>query len=264
MNQSMMHNKNKSILFVAIIGLLLLQFSCAGNRTKGVYAETPPSHEKWDQLLQHHVDAEGIVNYKGFIQDSSELNAYLQLLSLSPPNKKKWSREERMAFWINAYNAFTVKLIIDNYPVASIKDIGAKVQIPFVNTPWDIKFITIGDEKLDLNNIEHKKLRKVFDDPRVHFCVVCASKSCPKLLNKAFKADILDEQMDQQARDFLANDFRNQVEPNKLVISKIFSWYSMDFPKKAKFIEFLNQYAPTKINPDATIDYLHYNWNLNE
>ena len=168
-----------------------------------------------------------------------------------------------MAYWINAYNAFTVKLIVDHYPVQSIKDI--KNGIPFVNTVWDIKFIEIEEAVYDLNNIEHGILRPKFQDPRIHFAVNCASVSCPKLWNRAYTAKGLGEQLDRAARDFLRDERRNVIAEDRVQLSKIFSWYGMDFKKKGKsLIEYLNQYSPVQIQPDAEVDYLEYNWNLNE
>ena len=140
---------------------------------------TPPSHEDWTALLSVHVSEAGFADYRGFQRDSIKLDQYLEKLSNHPPNQDKWSEEEQLAYWINAYNAYTVKLILMHYPVRSIKDIGSSIQIPFVNSPWDIKFIQIGDKKLDLNNIEHSILRKEFEEPRIHFAINCASFSCP-------------------------------------------------------------------------------------
>lgn len=124
----------------------------------------PPSHAGFTRLLKRNVSEQGKVNYQGFIKDSVELNKYIKLLSANPP-QKSWSRNEQMAYWINAYNVFTIKLVAKYYPTKSIKDIGSSIQIPFVNTPWDIKFIKVGNDKLDLNNIEHGILRKKFEDP---------------------------------------------------------------------------------------------------
>jgi Protein of unknown function, DUF547 len=224
-----------------------------------------PSHEIYDRLLKKHVTADGKVNYKSFSKDSVELNKYLKLLSVSPPDAKTWSRYEQMAYWINAYNAFTIKLILKYYPVASIKDIGSKRQIPFINTPWDIKFITIGKDKMDLNNIEHGNLRKNFDDPRVHMALVCASKSCPILLNEAYDAKRLDEQFAKQTKAFLTDPFRNKVTADKPQLSMLFKWYGMDFNKKDKTVRsFINTYSDVKIKPNAKLDYLDYDWGLNE
>lgn len=229
------------------------------------YSQNAPSHELFDHLLKKHVTNAGDVNYKGFIKDTTALNAYLDLLSKNPPNEKTWSKSEQMAYWINAYNAFTIKLITRYYPIKSIKDIGSRIQIPFVNTPWDIKFITIGKEKMDLNNIEHGKLRKQFDDPRIHMALVCASKSCPLLLNEAYEAGKLEEQLNRQTKAFLSDSFRNKISPNSAQISSIFNWYSMDFNKNGGSVrDFINKYAQTKIKSDAKITYLEYDWGLNE
>jgi hypothetical protein len=222
----------------------------------------PISHNTWDSLVQKYVSEEGNVNYKGFIADSTKLNKYLALLSANHPNEKFWTKEERLAYWINAYNAFTVKLIVDNYPVPSIKDI--KNGIPFVNTVWDIKFIHIEDATYDLNNIEHGIIRPKFNEPRIHFAVNCASQSCPKLANYAFTADKLDEQLDQAARSFINGSDKNQISKDEAKLSKIFSWYGGDFKKNSSLIEFINQYSDVKINAKADIDYLDYDWSLNE
>jgi Protein of unknown function, DUF547 len=223
------------------------------------------SHNGFDAMLKKYVTSEGKVNYKGFIKDSVALNQYLNLLSETPPDDKTWTREEQMAYWINAYNAFTIKLIVQYYPVKSIKEIGSSIQIPFVNTPWDIKFIVIGNEKMDLNYIEHGKLRKSFDEPRIHMALVCASKSCPILLNEAYDPGKLDEQLTRQTKAFLADAFRNKISPEKLQLSMIFNWYGMDFTKKGGSVSsFVSTYSSVKIKPQAKIFYLDYDWGLNE
>jgi hypothetical protein len=222
---------------------------------------TPVSHESWTFLLEQYVADDGWVDYKGFQKDSQNLKQYLDLLSSAHPNDKNWSREEQLAYWINAYNAFTVKLIIDHYPVASIKDI--KNGIPFVNTVWDIKYINIEGHEYDLNNIEHGIIRKYFDEPRIHFAVNCASVSCPKLLNQAYTADRLEQQLTTAAKGFLADPLRNNVSKSEL--SSIFSWFKGDFKKKSgSLIEFINQYAPQPIAEDAELTFLPYDWSLNE
>lgn len=223
-----------------------------------------PNHEIWNGLLKKYVTTAGKVNYKGFKQDSALLKKYLQLVQDNPPNEKSWTRNEQMAYWINAYNAFTIQLILKYYPIQSIKDIGSKIQIPFVNTPWDVKFIYIGKEKLDLNNIEHGQLRGKFADPRIHFAIVCASKSCPVLRNEAYDPIRLDAQLDEQAKAFLNDAFRNKIAPDNIKLSKIFDWFSMDFTKNGNLIDFLNKYSDVKINTNAKISYMEYNWGLNE
>ncbi|MEO8712584.1 MAG: DUF547 domain-containing protein [Parafilimonas sp.] len=223
----------------------------------------PPSNQIWDDLLYKYVTNEGLVNYKGIISEKASFESYLNSLSNNPPSST-WTSKEKEAYWINVYNAFTVKLIIDHYPVKSIKDIGPYIQIPFVNTPWQKEFFKIGEEDMKLDAVEHDKLRKQFNDPRVHFAIVCASMSCPKLRNEAYEGSTLDAQLDDQARAFLAAKSKNIITPDKLQLSKIFSWYKGDFTKNGSLIDFLNKYAPVKINTDPDIDYLDYNWNLNQ
>ncbi len=222
----------------------------------------PISHEIWDSLLHKHVNNSGEVNYKGFVADSLTLRKYLHTLSNNHPNTKNWSEAERLAYWINAYNAFTVKLILDHYPVASIKDI--KNGIPFVNTVWDIKFVKIEGATYDLNNIEHSILRKRFDEPRIHFAVNCASISCPRLRNEAYQPDRLEAQLLDQAGYFINRSGKNHISADQLQLSRIFSWFKKDFTKKGNLIDFLNQYTEVKIRKDASIDHLGYDWRLNE
>lgn len=243
-----------------LIFIFSLFTSLAGySQTKAI------SHEIFDKLLKKNVSSGGKVDYKAFIKDSVELSTYLQLISAAPPDEKTWSKYEQMAYWINAYNAYTIKLIIKYYPIKSIKDIGSSIQIPFVNTPWDIKFITIGKEKMDLNNIEHGILRKKFDDPRVHMALVCASKSCPILLNEAYDPKKLDDQFTKQTKAFLADPFRNKISANKAQLSMLFKWYGMDFNKNGGSVrDFINKYSNVKLKPDAKISYVDYDWGLNE
>lgn len=225
-------------------------------------SSTPINHQIWDSLLRKNVNEQGFVNYKGFIADSVQFNQYLNLLSNNHPNSKNWSKDERLAYWINAYNAFTVKLIVDHYPVASIKDI--KNGIPFVNTVWDIKFIKIEDATYDLNNIEHGILRPKFKDPRIHFAVNCASFSCPKLLNHAFTGEKVNAQLDQAARDFLADPSKNIIKKEEVQLSKILSWYRGDFKKYDDILDLVNAYGPIQVDKNAKVSYLDYIWTLNE
>ncbi len=222
------------------------------------------SHDIWDGLLKQHVSADGFVDYQGFLADSSDLHTYLNLLSDNPP-AKNWSKGDEMAYWINAYNAFTVAIIVRNYPVKSIKDIGPKRTIPFVNTVWDIKFVPIGDEMFDLNNLEHAKLRKQFHDPRIHFAVNCASYSCPPLRAEAYVGDRLDAQLDEQGQVFVNDGFRNIVQEDKLQLSKIFSWYGMDFKDKDTTVkDWIRKYTQTSFKEDAEVEFIEYDWSLNE
>tara|TARA_R110000787_G_scaffold13189_3_gene41704 strand:+ start:9575 stop:10429 length:855 start_codon:yes stop_codon:yes gene_type:complete len=211
------------------------------------------NHSDWNILLQKNVSDKGNVNYKGFKKEELKLKSYLTSLSKNIPDDS-WSKDEKMAYWINGYNAFTIQLILDNYPISSIKDI---------DNPWDIEFINLGDKTFSLNDIEHEILRKM-NDPRIHFGIVCASVSCPKLQNVAFEASSLNSQLDIATKGFLADPARNNLSENSIEISKIFKWFSKDFKNEGSLIDFLNKYAEITISQNAKKSYKDYDWNLNE
>ncbi len=210
------------------------------------------SHEAWNKLLQQSVSSSGAVNYKAIKSNVTALDAYLDELARNPV-QSSWSRNEQMAYWINAYNAFTVKLIVKNYPVKSIMDLhGGK--------PWDEKWIQLGDKTYSLNEIENDILRPKYKDARIHFAVNCAAQSCPPLLNKAFTAANLSSTLDSQARKFINDSKFNQISAGEAKISKIFEWYAGDF---GNIVAYLNKYSTTKINAGAKVSYNEYNWALN-
>ncbi len=213
----------------------------------------PPSHMIWDQLLSTYVTREGKVNYKGFVGAKKQLNEYLDLLNQQPV-EESWTSNQIMAYWINAYNAFTIKLIVDNYPLKSIKDLHG-------GNPWDVAWIDIGGKKYSLNQIENDLLRPVYKDPRIHFAVNCAAKSCPPLLNKAWTANTLELYFEQQAKSFINNSAYNEIGAETASVSKIFDWYKSDF---GDLIKYLNGYSEVLINEDATLKFKEYNWALNE
>ena len=213
----------------------------------------PFSHDSWNALLQKHVSSTGRVNYKGFKSELSKLESYLESLSATPP-QSSWSRNEKLAYWINAYNAFTVKLILDNYPTSSITKLkGGK--------PWDAKWIKIGSKTYSLNNIENDIIRPRFKDARIHFAVNCAALSCPPLLNQAYTPSQLSAQLNKQTRKFINNPKYNTITAKTIKVSKIFEWYSSDFG--TSLVDYLNKYSTTSINADAKIQYLEYDWALN-
>ena len=253
--------KHIKIIFFFTLSLLLL--SCQSS-TLGLAGTTPPSHQIWDQLVKAHVKPDGMVNYQGFIKDKAKLEQYTKLLSENAPDRKTWSKNQQLAYWINAYNAFTVKLIVDNYPVESIRDLGPKLKIPLIKDVWHYKFFQIGGVDTSLDEIEHSILRKEFDEPRIHFAVNCASVSCPPLLNEAFSAEKIESQLTKVATTFINDPTRNKISSDKAEISSIFSWFKGDFTKNGSLIDFLNLYSKVKIKPSAEISNLDYDWNLNE
>lgn len=244
--------------------VLLIPFSCHSNPAPQGDGSLPPSHQAWDKLLKKHVDAQGMVDYEGFIRDRPQLQQYLDLLSSTPPDPKTWSEREQLAYWINAYNAFTIKLIVDNYPVESIEELHPTLSIPTIHTVWHKKFFKIGGQKSSLDEIEHKILRKQFDEPRIHFAIVCASYSCPPLRREAFTAKALDSQLDEQAIRFINDPKRNKLNGDSPRLSKIFSWFEEDFTRNGSLIDYLNRYATSRLNQEAEIGYLEYDWKLNK
>ena len=220
-------------------------------------------HGGFDKVLKKNVNAKGLVDYKALKADPAALDQYLALVSKNPP-AASWSKNEQMAYWINAYNAYTIRLILDHYPLNSIKDIGSKIKIPFVTTPWAAKFFSIGGKKMSLDNIEHGTLRKNYNDPRIHFALVCASYSCPRLRNEAYTAARLDAQLDDQGRDFLNNPAKNKPGKASAQLSKYFDWYKGDWEKNGQSVPaWVNKYSTVKMDPKATVSYLDYNWSLN-
>ena len=216
--------KRKLIFFLGIALLTLslggiLSYRLCGTVRFNTTLATPPNHDLWDALLKEYVK-DGRVNYQLLYENREQLDIYLARLQSHPPSAD-WSREEQLAYWINAYNAFTIKIILIHYPVKSIKDIGSKLQIPLVNSTWDIHFIEIGDKELSLNDIEHRILRKEFNEPTIHFAIVCASMSCPPLRNEAYFASNIDKQLNEQALAFINDENKNHLTADHIEISKI-------------------------------------------
>jgi hypothetical protein len=248
---------------IAAILLIILHTACTAENRDGSRSNAV-RHTLWDQLLKKHVPESGLANYAGFKKDSATLREYLDLLQANPPDASRWSRAQQLAYWINAYNAFTVDLVLKHYPIKSIKDIGSVIQIPFINTPWDISFIRIGGEKMDLNHIEHGILRKRFDEPRIHFAINCASVSCPVLLPEAYTPENLEQQLHERAVAFINDSLRNDVGRKSVRLSKIFRWFGGDFTDNGTLIEYLNRYSRIQIADDAAIEFLEYDWSLND
>ena len=209
-------------------------------------------HDAFDALLKKHVSAVGNVNYKNFKKDASALESYIKMLSENAPTDKA-AKAEKMAFWINLYNALTIKTILDNYPLSSIQKLDN-------GKPWDVKKITICDKKYSLNDIENNVLRPM-GDARIHFAVNCAAKSCPPMANQAFTAANLNNLMDTRARKFVNNPKANELNGAEIKVSKIFEWYGKDFDK---IPDFINRFASVKVKTDVKVGFKDYDWSLNE
>jgi len=211
----------------------------------------------FDSLLKKHVNNKGLVDYKSFKNDEKQLDTYLTYLEKTKPDAT-WSKDKEKAFWINAYNAYTIKLILEHYPLKSITKISKKGK-----KAWDIPFAKVGGKKYTLNQIEHGILRKKFNDPRIHVGINCASGSCPKLANFAFTEKNVNKELEELMHQFINDPSRNQVSEKKLKLSKIFDWFKGDFTKKGSLVDFLNAYSDTKIDKRARKSFLKYNWSLN-
>jgi Protein of unknown function, DUF547 len=209
-------------------------------------------HDAFDAILKKYVSTTGKVNYKEIKENKAALEAYTKALSDNPPTEKA-PKNERFAYWINAYNAFTLKMIVDNYPLSSVTKLdGGK--------PWDVKRITIGGKKYSLNDIENNVLRPM-GDARIHFAINCAAKSCPPIHNVAFTAANLNSVLESRTKRFINDTKANSLKDSELKISKIFDWYGKDFDK---IPEFINRFAITKVKTDAKIGFMEYDWSLNE
>ncbi|MDD4976384.1 MAG: DUF547 domain-containing protein [Bacteriovorax sp.] len=231
------------------------------------------SHSNWTAILKNNVVFKGnssSVNYSDLKQTPGPLNLYLQSLeSVSMSEFSTFNESQKLAFLINTYNAFTIKLIIDHYPVKSIKDIGS-----VFSSPWKKKFFKLFNEEISLDQIEHNKIRNHFKEARIHFALVCASKGCPALLNEAYIATKLHQQLENSSKLFLRDLSRNQFNKEKLTLelSPIFKWYGEDFKKYYGSIkEFIANlmYDDRSIqelikNNKTEVKFTDYDWSLNE
>lgn len=212
-----------------------------------------PDHNSFGSLLASQVTPDGKVNYAGFKANRNALRNYISDLSEHMPTDD-WSQNDKLAYWMNAYNAMTIDLILRHMPLESIKDI---------KDPWDQRFWKLGSKYYNLNEIEHQILRKM-GDARIHFGINCASFSCPPLLNEAFTADKVDEQLDLLSRKFVNDTKRNTITANSIEVSKIFTWFAKDFKTDGNLIDFLNKYSEVQIASNAKKRFKDYNWDLND
>ena len=279
--------------FSKFTGLIILFLLIQINYSYSMKEQVPfdHSHSVFDSLLKSNVK-DGKVDYMGFIDSSDEFSNYLQsLANVTPEHFNGWTDNQKVAFWINAYNAFTVKAIIDNYPIKmSFTFVGifyapknSILQIPGV---WKkLKFKAVGED-VTLDHIEHGILRVEFNEPRIHAAINCASIGCPDLRNEAYTADKLDSQLDSASINFVNNPGKGVlVSPDgkTVKVSKIFKWFGEDFYENYKsenfadrkkrdngvlgFVAVYIQDEDTKSiiqGNDFKLKHLHYDWNLNE
>lgn len=234
--------KKTLILFVAILSI--------------TYANAQT--EIFDGLLKSHVSEQGIVDYKSFKQDKGKLDTYIAYLQKTTPSSS-WSQNKQKAFWINAYNAYTIKKILENYPLKSITDLKENGK-----SVWKTPYVKVGGKTYTLDHIENQILRgKSLFDPRVHVGVNCASGSCPKIGNMAFTEENIDASLEKLMKEFINDKSRNNLSAKKLQISSIFDWYKEDFTKNGSVIDYIKKYSDVEISKKPRISYLTYDWSLN-
>lgn len=220
--------------------------------TTGTYSQNTQSFfDEADAFLKRYV-TNGNVNYASLKNNPSSLNKLMALASDVTVSKAEATTYQ--AFWINAYNISVIKGIIDNYPIKSPLD---------TKGFFDKTTYQIGGTSITLNDIENKKLRAQFEDPRFHFVLVCGAKGCPPLIPKAFTPDNLESLLEQQTVNAINNPDFIMVKGNKVALSEIFKWYKEDFVKDGTEIDFLNSYRTEKIPQNAKVSYYPYNWQLN-
>ncbi len=247
------------------------------------------NHNTYDQLLNRIVVEKGLqtaVDYDDLDAHPEKLDQYLAQLEAVTQNEfNGWNENDQLAFLINAYNAFTLKLIINNYPdIDSIRDLGGLI----FKSPWKKKFFTLFGEKTNLDHIEHDLIRENYNEPRIHFAVNCASKGCPALQKQAYIGSQLDQQLEKATIQFLRDPERNRFNKEKkiLEISSIFNWFTGDFTKNGSLKNFIAPYISDdpevqKLlrdndetgssgiqqivdNNSVSIIFLDYDWSLNK
>jgi hypothetical protein len=210
------------------------------------------NYSAYDAMLKQYVNTSGVVNYTGLKKVEAGFKKSVEDFKSKTPGATA-SKEEQLAYWINVYNAETIKLVLANFPLKSIQNLdGGK--------PWDVKRIKAGSSIYSLNDIENMIIRPKFNDPRVHFALNCGAKSCPPLLNSAYQAVSLNSTLDKQARNFINSPLNGTITAKSMTISKIFEWYAKDF---GNIVTFVNKYSNTKVEAAVKPVFNTYNWSLN-
>jgi hypothetical protein len=245
------------------LAVVIAAVAVAAEMTEQDKAGAAFDHRAFGALLERYVDDNGQVDYKGLAGESERLDAYLGAVSEAPLDRL--GRDERLALLINAYNACTLRMILDHYPVRSIKDIPASKR-------WEDRRWNVGGHVWSLDQIEHEQIRPKFDEPRIHFALVCAAVGCPPLRDEAYTASRLAEQLADQARRVHgdARWFRYDRDRNVVFLTKLYDWYAGDFEKAAgSVLAYAAAYAPQlaralEAGRRPEIRWLEYDWSLND
>ncbi len=236
----------RSFLFIALFPIAFLMILPSGRAQR---------YNVWDSVLERYVNEDGYVDYKGLQKKQSILDEALSEFRKRYKSPRASTNKE-LAYWINVYNAFAIDLVLEHYPVESIRDI---------DRAFEKKFIELGDERFSLDGIEKRIILKENEDPRVHYAINCASISCPPLRDEAYRGKKLDKQLTDQAIAFVNDPEKNRLKNERVRISKIYDWYEEDFTKNSSLIDHLNRYAEgVEIAPDAEVTFMEYDWDLNE
>ena len=211
----------------------------------------------FNALLKTYVNAKGDIDYKGLRKNRAVLDIYLNHLKGFIPGKN-WSENKAKAFWLNVYNAYTIKLVLDSYPLRKVTDIRRKGK-----NAWKIPLAVVGEKTYSLDYIEHKILRGWHNDPRIHVGLNAVSKSGPTFPNYAFTAKNLNSTLELLMKNFINDTSKNKITTTKIEVSKMFDWYEEDFTENGTLIKYINKYSTVKINDNAQINYSEYDWNLN-
>jgi len=244
-----------------IVSLLIWATSAAAASAPPA-AAAAPLHAEFSRLLSTYVQ-DHLVDYDAWCAapaDVAALHDYVNNLAALDP--ADWPRDDALAYWLNLYNAVTLRLILDNHPLESIKDIGGLLK----KSPWKRKLVTVGGRELTLNDIENNIVRPTFKDPRVHFALNCASMGCPPLASAAFLPATLDAQLDAGAKLAMNGARWVEVQGQDLNLTKIFDWYGKDFgPDEAAILAFIRRYRDTPLpNGKLKLHYVAYDWSLNQ
>ncbi|RTQ45237.1 DUF547 domain-containing protein [Hymenobacter gummosus] len=220
-------------------------------------------HRPWNELLKRYVQPDGRLPYADLAEHDEQLRGYLQALRHVTP-EASWTRQDQAAFWLNVYNAYTLNLAVEYYPVQRLGDIKIKT-VGGYKPAWEAPEVNVGGKLYSLNQIEREILPRLLpQDARRFLALHCAAASSPALLPEAYDGARLDQQLDAQARRFVNDATRNQLSAAAVQVSSVFDWHAAEFGEKAQLIAFLNRYATTRIEPAATVQYLPYDWTLND